>query len=200
MNDRKMTKPAAMAHRNPWMTAVTAFVVGFLSGVAFFAYRTGAESSTNPGVASSMNYVQIARTLENDVANNPQNTNAWIQLGNVYFDNDQYPRAIDAYQKALGLNPQNPEVLTDLGIMYRRMGQPRQAIQSFNKAVAVDPRHENARLNKGIVMMHDLKDRDGAIRVWEELLEINPLAMAGDNQSVDQLIKHYKEHETNAAK
>lgn len=41
--------------------------------------------------------------------------------------------------------------------------------------------------------MHDLGDREGAIRAWEDLLEINPLAMAGNNQSVDQIVKHFKE-------
>jgi len=37
-----------------------------------------------------------------------------------------------------------------------------------------------------------LSDREGAIRAWEDLLEVNPLAMAGNNQSVDQFVKHYK--------
>ena len=41
--------------------------------------------------------------------------------------------------------------------------------------------------------MHDLGDREGAIESWEELLEINPAAMAGKDQSVDQLVAHYKE-------
>ncbi|MFH0997490.1 MAG: tetratricopeptide repeat protein [Pseudomonadota bacterium] len=91
-------------------------------------------------------------------------------------------------------------VLTALGILYQRMGQPRQAIQSFEKAVAADPKNEKARFNKGYVLLNDMKDREGAIRTWEELLEINPLAVTGDNQSVDQLVKYYKEHETNPAK
>jgi hypothetical protein len=38
-----------------------------------------------------------------------------------------------------------------------------------------------------------LSDREGAIRAWEDLFEVNPLAMAGNNQSVDQFVKHYKE-------
>jgi hypothetical protein len=46
--------------------------------------------------------------------------------------------------------------------------------------------------------MHDLKDREGAIKAWENLLEINPVAMAGEVQSVDQMIKHYQEgHDKN---
>jgi peroxiredoxin len=47
--------------------------------------------------------------------------------------------------------------------MYRRSGQPRKAIENFNKAIAVNPKHETAQFNKGIVLMHDLGDRDGAI-------------------------------------
>ena len=132
--------------------------------------------------------------------NNPQNTKAWIQLGHVYFDTGKYDKAINAYEKALKLNPSNADVLTDLGIMYRRSGQFRKAIEKFDKAVAVDPNHQNARLNKGIVLMHDLSDSDGAIRAWEDLLEINPFAMIGNNQSVDQMLKHYKEgHDKNTS-
>ena len=75
------------------------------------------------------------------------------------------------------------------------------AIESFDRAAAIDTKHEPARFNKGIVLLHDLKDQNGAIKAWEDLLEINPLAMAGNNQSVDQLIKHYKEgHENRPSK
>ena len=48
--------------------------------------------------------------------------------------------------------------------------------------------------------MHNLSDSDGAIRAWEDLLEINPFAMVGNNQSVDQMLKHYKEdHDKNTS-
>ncbi len=42
--------------------------------------------------------------------------------------------------------------------------------------------------------MHDIKDCEGHL-VWEALLEINPISMVGNGQSLDQLIRHYKEHE-----
>ena len=35
--------------------------------------------------------------------------------------------------------------------------------------------------------MHELGDREDAIRAWEDLLEINPLAMVGNIQSVIRL-------------
>lgn len=41
--------------------------------------------------------------------------------------------------------------------------------------------------------MNDLDDRDGAIQAWEELLEINPVAMFNGNQRLDQIVAHYKD-------
>jgi tetratricopeptide (TPR) repeat protein len=82
--------------------------------------------------------------------------------------------------------------------MYRRSQQPRKALETFDRAITVDPKHENARINKGIVLMNDLGDRDGAVRSWEELLEINPVAMLNNNQRLDQIVAHYKEgHDKN---
>jgi tetratricopeptide (TPR) repeat protein len=97
-----------------------------------------------------------------------------------------------AYKKSLELNPQNADVWTDMGVMYRRNGQPAEAIKAFDKAIEINPRHEISRFNKGIVLLHDLNDQENAIRAWEELLKINPIAMAPTGQSVDQLVVQLK--------
>lgn len=82
---------------------------------------------------------------------------------------DKFEKAISAYTKSLELHPENPDVWTDLGVMYRRSDQPVEAIKAFDKAIGIDPKHEASHLNKGIVLMHDLYDREGAIQVWEAL-------------------------------
>jgi tetratricopeptide (TPR) repeat protein len=79
-----------------------------------------------------------------------------------------------------------------MGVMYRRNGNPREAIKAFEKAIETDPKHEVALMNKGIVLLHDLQDADGAIEAWEELLEINPVAMAPTGQSVDEMVQQMK--------
>ena len=180
-----------------------ALAVGFVSGIALTIYKLDAQAPfthehDQPNQQGGKDDMLAA--LQDEVKRNPDNTGAWVQLGHLYFDSDQHKKAIQAYEKSLELDPKNTNVITDLGIMYRRSGLPQKAIESFERAVVVDPKHETARFNKGIVLMHDLDDKDGAITAWEELLAINPLAMAADNQSVDQLIKHYKEgHENNAS-
>ena len=193
MTKKQAKQSRTIAHRTVLIIAVGAFLLGFISGVGFALFKTNstlpATSNSNP----SIDYDKMEKDFVAEVLNNPENTEAWIQLGHVYFDTNIYDKAITAYEKSLELNPSNADVLTDLGIMYRRNGQPQKAIEKFDEAIVLNPKHEMSRLNKGIVLMHDLGDHEGAIESWEELLEINPVAMAGKGQSVDQLVKHYKE-------
>ncbi len=65
-------------------------------------------------------------------------------------------------------------MLTDLGIAYRRTGKAQEAIEAFRKAAQVDASHLNSRYNLGVVLFHDLNDREGAIRAWEDFLQIAP--------------------------
>ena len=83
--------------------------------------------------------------------------------------------------------------------MYRRSGRPQKALESFDKAIALNPAHQVSRFNKGIVMIHDLKDIPGGIAAWEELLKINPLAMAPNGQSVDELVTQFRAMSRDAA-
>ena len=189
-----------MAKQTAMIIAAITFAFGFLAGAAFMFFKTDSAPSVVSNSGTAVDPAQRAKAFEAEVMINPQNTKAWIQLGHVYFDTDKYAQAINAYEKALKLDPNNANVLTDLGIMYRRSGQFSKAIEKFDKAVTVDPKHKNARFNKGIVLMYDLKDRDGAIKAWEDLLEIHPFAMVGENKSLDQLIKESKEsHDKNTS-
>ena len=116
----------------------------------------------------------VIPALEEKVAANPQDAEAWARLGHGYFDSDDPANAIRAYKKSLGLKPGNANVLTDMGVMYRRKGNPQEAIRCFDKAIEIDPKHRQSRYNKGIVLMHDLKNPEAAIKAWEELVNIYP--------------------------
>jgi cytochrome c-type biogenesis protein CcmH/NrfG len=183
------------------IVALITLVIGFLGGVFYSALQSGPTGSVQttsvppqqqqqqqaPGLTSEQ--ARDILNLEQEVAANPTNVNAWTQLGHVYFDTSQYAKAIRAYEKSLELRPDDANVLTDLGVMYRRNGQPEKALEAFDRAIAVAPRHEQARFNKGIVLRYDMNDREGAVKMWEELLEINPNAMAPNGMPVSEAIK-----------
>jgi len=176
------------------MVAFITFTAGFLAGIAYGLYKDAPRKvaqveQRQPADAKMSSEIAA---LELEVAKNPTNANAWTQLGNQYFDTNNYDRAIMAYKKSLELNPQNADVWTDMGVMYRRSRQPAEALKAFDKAIEVNPRHEISRFNKGVVLLHDLKDQQSAIRAWEDLLKVNPVAMAPNGQSVDQLVVQLK--------
>ena len=130
--------------------------------------------------------------LEKDVSANPGNGETWTELGNLYFDSNQIEQAIRAYNKSLELNPYDADVWTDLGVMYRRNSQPFEAVGAFNKAIDVDPKHQVAHVNKGIVLLHDVDDRDGAIQAWEKFLKVSPDAKMSNGQPLKALVDMLK--------
>lgn len=184
------------------IVALIALVIGFLGGIFYSAFQTGPtgrvqtasapagppqQQQSQPNLSNEQ--AKSILSLEQEVAINPTNGDAWTQLGHVYFDTDNFAKAIRAYEKSLELSPGNPNVLTDLGVMYRRNGQPEKAVESFDKAIAIDPNHEQSRFNKGIVLRYDMNDREGAVKAWEDLLRINPSALAPNGQPLSEAIK-----------
>jgi len=107
-------------------------------------------------------------------AQNPQDVQAWIALGNDYFDTNQAQRAVDAYAKALALQPNNADVLTDQGVMFRKLQAFDKAIANFQRAHQVDPRHVQSVYNLGVVYAYDLKDQAKAIAAWNRVIEVAP--------------------------
>ncbi len=184
-----------------WLVASITLVVGFIGGVVFGVYKTGSDKTIQKPVVSrpaaknqgvSVEKAAQIFQLEKMTKENPDDVAAWTSLGNLYFDTGNHQKAIAAYNRSLELNPNNADVMTDLGVMYRRSGQPNKAIESFDKAAKIDPKHETALFNKGIVLMHDLNNLDGAIQAWEELVKRNPVATSPTGQPVKDLVEKLK--------
>lgn len=119
---------------------------------------------------------------------NPGDLQAWVELGNSYFDANQPPKAIEAYRRAIELDPKNADVLTDMGIMYRETGDFEKAVQSFRMAREADPRHINSMFNEGVVLLNDLKRPKDARAAWQRLLDVNPEARSPDGKRVADMI------------
>lgn len=196
MDKTAKTSSPGVSRQNAIWLSVVMLVIGFFGGAVFGVMKAPpvpGGSSPAPQASPNAPPAQMFAALEAEAARNPENPERWARLGHAYFDASQYQKAIDAYEKSLAIAPNNPNVLTDLGVMYRRNQQPEKAVEMFDRAIAVDPEHEVSRMNKGIVLMHDLNDTQAAITAWEELLEINPLATFGDGRTLDEIIQHYRE-------
>ncbi|MBI5016486.1 MAG: tetratricopeptide repeat protein [Deltaproteobacteria bacterium] len=167
------------------IVAVACLLAGYVLGLvtSFFIWNKpgptpGTVESPAPNVAGpgsamgnlSAEIREITRIVEGD----PKNRGAWVRLGNLHFDSNQYAEAIQAYTKALELKPDDPDVITDRAIMYRAIGDFKQAAAELRRAADMDPKHLNSLMNLGVVLRYDLNDREGAMRAWQSYLDRSP--------------------------
>jgi len=104
-------------------------------------------------------------------ANNPE---LLAGIGNIYYDAQQYPIAIDYYRRALKAKPTDAAVRTDLATAFWYMGDADTAIAEFNRALIDAPNNPNTLFNRGLVKQQGKKDSAGALADWEKLLAANP--------------------------
>ena len=201
-----------------YMLAVITLAIGI--AVGYFARGSAAVSPTTqsaeaaapsttgtapmgtaqlPGIGSPQQQASspemLAKAAEPLVAQlktNPNNFDALAKIGNLYYDGQAYPQAIEYYEKALAVQPNNPDVRTDVGTAYWYTGDPDKAIANFQKALAIRPNHPGTLFNLGIVMWQGKKDPKGAVVAWEKLLQTNPDYPQKDQ--VQMLIERAKMH------
>ena len=157
---------------------------GALPGVAPGSMPTGPML---PSAEAQARIAQVQAALLAD----PKNHDAWVALGNEYFDSHQAQKAVEAYDKALALKPGDPNVLTDQGVMYRQLGQFDKALATFQKANKLQPNHVQSLFNIGIVYANDLDKPAEAAKALNRVLALAPTSdqAAQARQMLSQLKK-----------
>jgi len=135
----------------------------------------GGSGTQAPSAAQmqQMAATQAAPLLEK-LKSDPENVDLLTGIGNVYYDAQQYPTAIDYYQRVLKKQPANTGVRTDMGTAYWYMGNADAAIAEFNKSLSYEPDKANTLFNLGIVEWQGKMDVNAAVAAWQKLLNTNP--------------------------
>jgi tetratricopeptide (TPR) repeat protein len=116
---------------------------------------------------------QAASLLE-ALQRDQSNPDLLAKVGNVYYDAQQYPVAIDYYQRSLKVKPADASVRTDMATAYWYTGSADTAISEFNRALADEPNKPNALFNLGVVQWQGKMDIKAALATWQRLLDTNP--------------------------
>ncbi len=145
----------------------------------------------SPAEMQKMADTQAAPLIEKLKAD-PKNAGLLENIGNIYYDVQSYPTAIDYYQRALQIEPANAGVRTDMATAYWYSGNADAAIAEFQKSLSYEPNKANTLFNLGIVQWQGKMDIDKAVATWQKLLETNPNYEGRDK--VLELIAQAKKH------
>lgn len=158
--------------------------------------ENGAGMQPTPEQMRHMADKQAAPLVEQLKAD-PGNAKLLAQIGNIYYDTQQYPVAIDYYQRALQLTPKDASVRTDMATAFWYTGNADSAIAEFNRALNDEPNKANALFNLGVVQWQGKMDVQNAVATWQRLLDTNP--NYDGKAKVLELMEQVKKHSGMAA-
>jgi cytochrome c-type biogenesis protein CcmH/NrfG len=133
-----------------------------------------------------------AAPLIEKLKSDPNNPDLLANIGNFYYDAQQYPIAVDYYGRALKVKPADAAVRTDMATADWYMGNADAAIAEFNKALTYEPNKPNTLFNLGLVKWQGKMDINGAVADWKKLLATSPNYEGKDK--VEQMIAEAEKH------
>jgi eukaryotic-like serine/threonine-protein kinase len=142
---------------------------------------SGVQSATQPDqllqqakAVWSTNRDQAQNLLEQAAVLAPQNFEVHFQLGRLLTQQQQYPAAIQEYQRALNINNRIPEAYFNLGYIHLIQGNYDLAIQHLEWCRALSPPYQDEVLtNIGIVYLRKKNPRQ-ARSYFQEASRLNP--------------------------
>lgn len=175
------------------LVALAVLVLGIALGYLFRSSSSSASVASPSGTDqradsnSSANFDGRIRPLLRRLEDNPNDPDLLVNIGNAYYDNHDYEKAIGYYQKYLNLQPQDVNVRTDMGTAIWYSGNPDGAIQQYETVLSSQPDYPNTLFNLGIVKWQGKHNDQAAIECWERLLKVHP--DYADRQKVEDLIR-----------
>jgi tetratricopeptide (TPR) repeat protein len=163
--DHRVT--AGGATRVPEITLKTADEVAKEKGEQTAEVRekfTRAVELTNSGRLD-----EAEALFEEIVEGTPDILEAYLNLGHIHAQREDWSSAEASYLKALELRPGNRDATTGLTLVYMESGQEQKAEELVNRAAGEDPEDANAQFNRGVFLMNN-GDSAAAISAFEAAL------------------------------
>ncbi len=136
--------------------------------------ETAAAPAGNPTTRAAVLDESQVQALRSVAQREPSNAAPRNELANLYFDAEKYDEAIKWYEEAARLAPNDPNVSTDLGVSYYYTNRPDKALEQFAHSLSLDPKHAKTLLNVGIVKAFGKQDLQGAVRAWQQVIQLAP--------------------------
>ena len=103
-----------------------------------------------------------------------KNVSCLSQLGYIYMERQDYPRAIQTYLKVTELAPQQPDAFFNLGYIFTITKNYQEAQSMYGRVVELQPAFTDEALFNLAVIYEKLGERDRCIKKLEQAVAFNP--------------------------
>lgn len=150
--------------------------------IVFAVYSAGATSAVpgidgTPAPESSTATLDTARVgeLMSKLQANPQDVATLSQLGDLYFQAQDYKTAGDWMTKILAVDPKNISALLGLGAAQFNQGDSAGAEKQWRAVIAIEPQNQEAYYDLGFMYLSENPpDMANVAAMWNRVIEIDP--------------------------
>ena len=103
-----------------------------------------------------------------------KNVSCLSQLGYIYMERQDYPRAIQTYLRVTELAPQQPDAFFNLGYIFTITKNYQKAQSMYGRVVELQPAFTDEALFNLAVIYEKLGERDRCIKKLEQAVAFNP--------------------------
>ena len=103
----------------------------------------------------------------------PADDMARTQIGNTYFDNENYEDAVIWYQSAADVNPENVDNFFNMALAYDKLENDEKTIENFEKVIEMDPSKLDAIINLSNKYAKT-GDIDKSLELLKKAIELDP--------------------------
>ncbi|MBU0467852.1 MAG: tetratricopeptide repeat protein [Candidatus Omnitrophica bacterium] len=128
-------------------------------------------SNTKEYDKAAVEYEYILKTFSSA---EPQNIEIYGYLGQLYYSQRKFDRAIEQFENILEVEPSNPDIMYLLGSLYLEAGYDQKGIDIFKIAVEIDPQHDGCLNSLAYVYAEKEENLSEALDLINRALVISP--------------------------
>ncbi len=147
------------------------------------AFHLGTDNTWRAMIAQCMgniyqdylgNPLAAMASFESAKALNPLELENYLQLGTLYFQNDDFVNSELVYQQALKRFPKSARLWSNLGFLRWMADDTEQAMHCYQTAIDYDPTYNIALNNLGVIHLDMLGQVDAAMQLFERAIGADP--------------------------
>ncbi|MDQ3069340.1 MAG: sulfatase-like hydrolase/transferase [Acidobacteriota bacterium] len=123
---------------------------------------------------------QTVARFEKVLAQDPNILDAWIMLGNEYFQRGEYRMALEKYRRALDVNPDYDLATINLANAYRSLGEYEAAVIGYERYLQKDSRNAYVIYQLGELYL-DMNRLDEAEKTFNRAIALDERVASAEN-------------------
>ena len=156
------------------IVGVGAYVAGHMSGSSVPSITGTPTSSASPSASGGIDQAKVAEYMK-AISENPKDAKALWNLGNIYFDAQDYKSALTFYEKLTAASPKDANAWIAAGAAAFNQGIDAKAFEDWTKATQVDPKNVEAHYNLGFWYLSQQPSQELKAKAeWETVVKMAP--------------------------